>query len=315
MVLGMLALKLVSVPMYTTLRRTTAVFVMALDYYTARRGSSTAVKLSVALMVLGAIIAGWRDLHFDLLSYAIVFLYNFFTALYLVLVNAITARERAVAEHEHVQPLDKWDLQLYNNLINIPLLLVLILATGETRSVLSSPYLRHVGFHLSLLASSLLAFLLNVAIFANTAVNSALTQTVSGQAKDAVVVVLGALAFDDGGMDAGGAVGVTLGFIGSVAYAVAKMRPATQTAAAAGPGGGRAAAGQLSEVRLNGVTREDEGAESAALLAAELGNQQQASSEWRSPSTRWSPYRQPSARKLSLPGQTAIAASNTSHTH
>ena len=46
-------------------------------------------------------------------------------------------------------------------------------------------------FHLALLASSILAFILNYAIFANTAMNSALTQTVSGQAKDLIVILVG----------------------------------------------------------------------------------------------------------------------------
>lgn len=43
------------------------------------------------------------------------------------------------------------------------------------------PYLDDAGFVISLLGSTVLAFVLNYAIFFNTAVNSALTQSVCGQ--------------------------------------------------------------------------------------------------------------------------------------
>ena len=236
MVLGMLAMKLVSLPMYTTLRRTTVVFVMALEHITAGKGSSPLVKLSVAVMLAGALVAGWKDIRFDLLSYAIVFTYNGFTALYLVLINRISTRERREANHEHRAPLTQWDFMYYNNLTTIPLLALTVAATGETQSLLQSPFLSSPLFHLSLLASSLLAFVLNYAIFRNTAVNSALTQTVAGQAKDVVVVAIGVWAFEDGALDAGGALGVALGFAGSLGYAVAKawqQPPAQQPAPAA----------------------------------------------------------------------------------
>ena len=236
MVLGMLAMKLVSLPMYTTLRRTTVVFVMALEYLTMNKGSSSAVKASVAVMVVGAVVAGWKDMRFDVTSYVIVFTYNGFTALYLVLINQISTRERQQAAHEHRAALTQWDFMYYNNLTTISLLTIAVLATGETSSLLQSPYLSSPLFHLSLLASSLLAFVLNYAIFRNTAVNSALTQTVAGQAKDVVVVMLGVWAFEDGALEAGGLVGVVLGFLGSLGYGVAKawqQSPQQQQPAAA----------------------------------------------------------------------------------
>ena len=262
MVLGMLAMKLVSLPMYTTLRRTTVVFVMVIEYLSMNKGSSTAVKLSVAVMVVGAIVAGWKDMRFDLASYTIVFTYNGCTALYLVLINQISTRERQDAKQQHRAPLTQWDFMYYNNLTTIPLLAIAVLVTGETQSVLHSPYLSSPTFHLSLLASSLLAFVLNYAIFRNTAVNSALTQTVAGQAKDVVVVLLGVWAFEDGALEAGGVVGVVLGFLGSLGYAVAKawQQPSQQQPAAVavrvnGSNGSGSVVGGGEE--LNGLLEED----------------------------------------------------------
>jgi len=222
MVLGMIAMKVVNIPMYTTLRRTTVVFVMALEWFVSRKSSSLSVKAAVGLMLAGALLAGANDLNFELLGYAIVMLYNAATAAYLVLVNHLSAAEK---ERGGSQQLKSWDFMFYNNLISIPLLLVIIACTGETAAAWNSPHWSSFGFHVSLFCSSVLAFVLNYAIFWNTAVNSALTQTVSGQAKDIVVVALGFALFDDAHVEAKNIAGVTLGFAGSIVYACSKIFP------------------------------------------------------------------------------------------
>lgn len=230
MVSGMFSMKQVSVPMYTTLRRTTILFVLGLEIIlrTAKL-PSLAVFGSILLMLIGALVASYGDLNFDLFSYLVVGVYNFFTALYLVLINRISASEKKLVSQSSNQvskyvPLNQWDYMFYNNLINIPFLIVIILSTGEQTKLMNNPSINQPGFHICLLASSLLAFLLNYAIFVNTAVNSALTQTVSGQAKDIVVVWIGYLAFADSSLDAGNLIGVCIGFLGSIAYAVAKLK-------------------------------------------------------------------------------------------
>jgi len=272
MVFGMIAMKVVTIAMYTTLRRTTVVFVMFLEYFISRKVAPPAIQLSVVIMVLGALVAGAKDLDFNVLSYALVIVYNLFTALYLVLINRISAQEKTkdgveqtstcvsssasaaatagAGTHNHgsrrpsavitpQQKLDQYDFMFYNNLISIPWLCLIIYTTGEASSLLSSPFLRSPGFLLAFLGSSLLAFVLNYAIFWNTAVNSALTQTVSGQAKDIFVVVAGYILFQSTTTAAtaasssasaphselGNFLGVVLGFVGSVAYAAAKLWP------------------------------------------------------------------------------------------
>jgi solute carrier family 35 protein len=217
-------------PMYTTLRRTTVVFVMLLEYVISRKTSNLSIKMSVLLMILGALIAGIRDLNFDLVAYAIVVVYNVCTALYLVLINQISTGEKnksnsAPGASNPTQKLDKYDFMFYNNLISIPMLGGIIACTGETQAALDSPYWHDSGFLISLLASSVLAFALNYTIFWNTAVNSALTQTVSGQAKDVVVVALGFAMFDDAHFDPVNILGVAVGFAGSIFYAMTKILP------------------------------------------------------------------------------------------
>jgi solute carrier family 35 protein len=79
----------VNVPMYTTLRRTTVVFTMVVEYILAGQKYTSSIVGSVALIVLGAFIAGARDLSFDGYGYAIVFLSNITTAIYLATIARI----------------------------------------------------------------------------------------------------------------------------------------------------------------------------------------------------------------------------------
>jgi solute carrier family 35 protein len=73
-----------------------------------------------------------------------------------------------------------------NGLVCIPLLTVYVLASGELAAALSFHQLGDTRFQGVLLGSCVLAFALNYTIFMNTAVNSALTQTVCGNLKVSV---------------------------------------------------------------------------------------------------------------------------------
>ncbi|BBG95523.1 Nucleotide/sugar transporter family protein, partial [Prunus dulcis] len=80
MLASMESVRGVNVPMYTTLRRTTVVFTMVMEYILAGQRYTSPIVRSVGLIVLGAFIAGARDLSFDAYGYAVVFLSNITTA-------------------------------------------------------------------------------------------------------------------------------------------------------------------------------------------------------------------------------------------
>ncbi|GAU23145.1 hypothetical protein TSUD_305930 [Trifolium subterraneum] len=79
----------VNVPMYTTLRRTTVVFTMFVEYMLVGQRYTPSIIFSVGLIVFGAFIAGARDLSFDAYGYAIVFLSNIMTAIYLATIARV----------------------------------------------------------------------------------------------------------------------------------------------------------------------------------------------------------------------------------
>lgn len=163
----------VNVPMYTTLRRTTVVFTMVMEYFLARQRYTSSVVGSVGLIVLGAFVAGARDLSFDAYGYAVVFLANITTAIYLA----------TIARIGKSSGLNSFGLMWCNGFVCGPILLVWTYLRGDLEVTFNFPQLLSPGFLLVLFFSCVLAFFLNYSIFLNTTLNSAVTQTICGNLK------------------------------------------------------------------------------------------------------------------------------------
>ncbi|KAM7459505.1 hypothetical protein LguiA_036499 [Lonicera macranthoides] len=203
----------VNVPMYTTLRRTTVVFTMLVEYILARQKYTPPIVGSVALIVIGAFIAGARDLSFDSYGYAVVFLSNITTAIYLATISRLGKSSG----------LNSFGLMWCNGIICGPILLVWTFIRGDWELTLNFPYLLAPGFMFVLLLSCILAFFLNYSIFLNTTLNSAVTQTICGNLKDLFTISLGWVVFGGLPFDLLNVIGQLLGFIGSGMYAYNKL--------------------------------------------------------------------------------------------
>ncbi|KAG6423427.1 hypothetical protein SASPL_113823 [Salvia splendens] len=224
MLVTMESVRGVNVPMYTTLRRTTVVFTMIVEYLLVRQKYTRPILGSVTLIVLGAFIAGSRDLSFDSYSYLVVFLSNFTTAIYLA----------TIARIGKSSGLNSFGLMWCNGILCAPVLLLWTLFRGDLEMTISFPYLLSPGFLVKhvidalviravLLFSCILAFFLNYSIFLNTTLNSALTQTICGNLKDLFTITLGWAIFGGLPFDLLNVIGQLLGFIGSGLYAYYKL--------------------------------------------------------------------------------------------
>ncbi|KAI5557480.1 hypothetical protein POPTR_018G127400v4 [Populus trichocarpa] len=89
MLITMESVRAINVPMYTTLRRTTVAFTMIVEYLLTGQKHSLRVVGSVGIIILGAFVAGARDLSFDAYGYAVVFVANICTAVYLASIARI----------------------------------------------------------------------------------------------------------------------------------------------------------------------------------------------------------------------------------
>ncbi|EES05418.1 hypothetical protein BDA96_04G228200 [Sorghum bicolor] len=214
MLASMESVRGVNVPMYTTLRRTTVVFTMTMEYFLAKQKHTPPIIGSVALIVFGAFVAGARDLSFDARGYAIVFVANITTAVYLATINRIGKSSG----------LNSFGLMWCNGLVCGPSVLFLTYIQGDLRRTVEFPYLYSPGFMVVLLFSCILAFLLNYTIFWNTILNSALTQSMCGNLKDFFTVGIGWVLFGGLPFDLLNVIGQGLGFLGSGLYAYCKIK-------------------------------------------------------------------------------------------
>ncbi|KAF3338647.1 UDP-sugar transporter sqv-7-like protein [Carex littledalei] len=214
MLVTMESIRGVNVPMYTTLRRTTVVFTMIVEYLLTRQKYTPPTFGSVALIVFGAFVAGAHDLSFDVRGYSVVFLANITTALYLATINRIGKSSG----------LNSFGLMWCNGLVCGPILLLWTFIRGDMQLTMNFPDLYSPGFMVVMLFSCILAFFLNYFIFLNTTLNSALTQTMCGNLKDLFTIGLGWLVFGGLPFDLLNVIGQMLGFIGSGLYAYVKLK-------------------------------------------------------------------------------------------
>lgn len=221
-VISLSALGAVNIPMFTALRRTTVVFVMIFEIILLNKHPSSAIKFSMAIMVLGAIIAAAKDITFDPVSYTLVFLTNLSTAIYVVMINRVKKDTN----------LNVFAILFYNNVLTSPLLFIIAVAVGEFDGLREFEHWTDFGFLFMLTSSMLLAFFLNLTTFFSTTLNSALTQTVVGQLKNFVAFLLGLVLFSDYVYDPVNMFGLLVGFGGGVMYGVVNLRE-NQAAASA----------------------------------------------------------------------------------
>ncbi|GAV85987.1 TPT domain-containing protein [Cephalotus follicularis] len=213
MLVTMESVRTISVPMYTTLRRTTVAFTMIVEYLLTGKKHSLPVIGSIGIIILGAFIAGARDLSFDAYGYAVVFIANICTAIYLASIVRIGKSSG----------LNSFGLMWCNGIICGPILLFWTSIRGDLQGMLNFPYLSIPGFQVVMLFSCIMAFLINYYVFLNTTLNSALTQTICGNLKDLFTIGLGWVLFGGLPFDLLNVIGQSLGFLGSCMYAYCKL--------------------------------------------------------------------------------------------
>jgi hypothetical protein len=122
LVLGMLALWGVSIPMYASLRRFTVVFVMFFDFMISNLTHSQMIVATVAIQVVGCVMAAVNDIEYDPRGYIAIALYNASTAVYLVVIKHIKVK------HDF---LNSFSMMYLNSVMLIPVLFLASFFTGE----------------------------------------------------------------------------------------------------------------------------------------------------------------------------------------
>jgi Triose-phosphate Transporter family len=220
---GLLALRLVNIPMFSAFRRLSVLNVMVLEYLVLGRTASKRIMYTVVVMVCGSFLAGLGDLTFDPVGYFLVFLNNFITAANLVSIKKASAVVR----------LDALSLNYYVSCIALPIVLVLAIVSGELSGAIADVNARSdlqtVGFAVALSFSAGSAFLVNFFTNLCTQLTSPLTTAISGQMKNILQTVLGVFAWGYV-VSALNLAGLTVALAGSLCFAYIKFRDARDAA-------------------------------------------------------------------------------------
>jgi solute carrier family 35 protein len=209
---GVIALKYLNVPMFSSFRRFTTIIVMFGEYRLYGRVPPTDQAKAVIVMTLGAAIAGLTDLTFSLPGYCWVITCAVSTALYLLFISKL-GKESG---------LNDLGLLFYNNLLALPFMGLSLVLSGELPLVMQYKWLNTLDFQAFFLFSAMQAFFLNFLIFLCTRVNSPLITSITGTIKDLVTNGLGMTLFGDFPFNLPNIVSIAICFMGSVWYSKLK---------------------------------------------------------------------------------------------
>ena len=182
---GVIALRYLTVPMFSALRRATSLVTVLGEYVAFGKVTPFSSLAAILVMVAGSAVAGATDLSFNATGYAWVGVCVLSTATFLILIRTL-GKELELNQHA---------LLFYNNLLSLPMMLAwFLLATDEPKSVFSAYQWQDPSFVVFLLVSASQAFLLNACTFWCTTVNSALVTTIVGECVE-VSLFLGRFGF------------------------------------------------------------------------------------------------------------------------
>lgn len=212
-VLSLSALSGMNIPMYGVIKRCSPVVILFLSAILLKKGwPQFSIIMSVSLITMGCIIAGYGDLAFDPNAYMFGISSVFSQSIYLVLVQK-HAGDQSAAETLH--------LNSYNTL---PLLLISSLVFGEFSQAIASFDPFNPGFVIMFAIVICIGCLLNYLLFLCTQFNSALTTSITGTIKTIVQTIIGMFTFGGINLNVFTIVGISMNLCGGVVYTYVKYR-------------------------------------------------------------------------------------------
>ena len=218
---ALVGLKILNVPMYSTLKRLTPMIVLLTKWRMTKELPSRGVIASVALVVVGCLVAGYGDIgvSFDLRGYAFAMASCMLQAAYLLLVEHSGAK----------QGVSTSELLTYNALLSLPFILAVIVISGESATAMSAWTAAATAEGVSRVAVLLLicavsGVALNFSMFLCASINSALTTTIVSSLKGVVATTLGFFLLGGVEFHTVNVVGIALNVLGGSMYSVVKYR-------------------------------------------------------------------------------------------
>lgn len=207
-----------NVPMFIALRRFTLLFTILLERFWLKKTHDLPTLSAMGIMIGGAFIAALTDLSFSPYGYGAVLCNDLLTSLYLIMVKNAPATRNLTTTR----------MLFYNSTMSIPLLILAMYSRNEIGRLAQAPQLHSPEFLFILFLASALGLSINHSTFICTRINEPLMTSVAGNLKNAVMTIIGALAFPDFAFDPANSLGLGLSMTGAIWYATRSALKARQ---------------------------------------------------------------------------------------
>ncbi|BES99754.1 UDP-sugar transporter [Nesidiocoris tenuis] len=223
-VFGLGGTKELSLPMFTMLRRFSILMTMIAEFWVLGVRPKLPVKISVGLMIVGAIVAASTDLGFNLHGYVFVLLSDVLTASNGVFTKQILSAPVGGAASS-TPPLGKYGVMFYCAFFMTPVAFGALCLSGDVARVEEFTLWSDPFFLIQFFGSCCMGFILNYSVVLCTQHNSALTTTIMGCLKNILVTYLGMFIGGDYIFSMPNFVGINLSVIGSLLYTYVTFKP------------------------------------------------------------------------------------------
>lgn len=211
---ALVALRELSVPSYTLIKRLAPLFTMALEALLLRRYATKAIVASLVVMACGTVLAAQADTTSPTHAWFLGFMSSLFQALYLTYVK------RSGLD----TGMNSFGVLYYHSILSVPCLTVIALVTQEFPQAARFEGWSSPNFLFTYVASLFMGLLLNYALFLCTELTSPTSTVVSGQVKAMGQTAVGMFTFGGVDMNTRYMSGTALNISGGFMYAYAKLK-------------------------------------------------------------------------------------------
>lgn len=219
------ALQLVGVGMVSVLKNLSNLFIICGDYVFFQRTYSWHVWMCLVLMVASVFTGGVTDINFSWLGYSWQMVNNVFTAGYALYLSRVTERA-STATHDH-KPLNQLSMVYYNNMLSLPLTLLLVVLHGEFIGFWQQKALYQASFQALAVVSGVCGFLISFSSIWFVSLTTATFYSLVGSFNKVVVAAVGIWWFGES-TEIRNLASIAAGLIAGTLLPFVKMRSAQQ---------------------------------------------------------------------------------------
>ncbi|XP_051178579.1 GDP-mannose transporter GONST1 isoform X2 [Lolium perenne] len=225
LITSMFSLKYINVAMLTILKNVANVLTASGETYFFKKQHDRQVWISLTLMIISAIAGGITDLSFNAVGYTWQIINCVLTASYsLTLRHVMDSAKEATRSGN----LNELSMVLLNNILSLPLGVILVLGFNEVEYLLETPLLRMPMFWLVITASGVLGLAISFTSMWFLRQTSATTYSLVGSLNKIPLSISGIILFKVH-TSMQNSISILFGLLAGVFFARAKLRGSSQS--------------------------------------------------------------------------------------